>query len=253
MKLPALLTGVVSFVTTGFLIGDTQPPTPKGDPRAAALLQEGAKTRYTWSPHVQAVSGKVAWEEEGKSGSAAFRSVLHQRGGLTFSGADHAVVPDSVREHIASMIGHRAPPKAGAGTRSQPPSVIVVEDEDRGPLILTVGDPLQSTERVKDGKLVQVNRVMGGKRFTIDVMQFEPAPDGHRFYPAAFTVTWWDAVSGKKVEKQYYTTAGFYVVDGQMFPKGEKVVSDKNSKTSTLEIKYSDIHFETSQPGTAEK
>jgi hypothetical protein len=128
---------------------------------------------------------------------------------------------------------------------------IVVEDEDRGPLILTVGDPMQSTQRVKDGKLVQVNRMMGSKRFTIDVTEFEKAPDGQRVYPAAFTVTWWDAATGKKLEKQTYTTQGFYWSDGQMFPKAEKVVSEKDGKTSTLTIQYAEIKFEASRPRTA--
>jgi len=100
---------------------------------------------------------------------------------------------------------------------------------------------------------VQVNRVMGGKRSTIDVTEFEKAPDGQRLYPAAFTVTWWDATTGKKLEKQTYTTQGFYLVDGQMFPKAEKVVSEKDGGTTTLTIQYSDIKFETARPGPEPK
>jgi hypothetical protein len=82
-------------------------------------------------------------------------------------------VPEEVKDHIGSLISHRTPPAARAPKRPTPPSVIVVEDEDRGPLIMTVGDPMQSTQRVKDGRMVQVNRLMGGKRFTIDVVEFE--------------------------------------------------------------------------------
>jgi hypothetical protein len=95
--------------------------------------------------------------------------------------------------------------------------------------------------------------MMAGKRFTIDVTDFAKAPDGQRVYPAAFTVTWWDASTGKKIEKQHYTTHGFHLADGQMFPKSEKVVSEKDGKRSTLQIKYSDITFETVQSGAASK
>jgi hypothetical protein len=216
----------------------------KGDPRAEVLLQKAARTRYTWAPEAVAVSGAITWEKDGKAGAGTFRSVLRQRGGLTITPEGDAQVPTEVKEHVASMIGHRVPPAPGAAERPQPPSVIVVEDDDRGPLILTVGDPLQSTQRVKDGKLVQVNRVMGGRRFTIDVTEFARAPDNQRVYPAAFTVTWWDAATGKRTEKQSYTTQGFHVVSGQMFPRAEKVVSDKEGKTSTLEIRYSNVQFE---------
>ena len=151
------------------------------------------------------------------------------------------------------MIGHRVPPVPETAECPQPPAVIVVEDDEHGPLIMTMGDPMQSTQRVKDGKLVQVNRMMGGKRFTIDVTQFEKAPDGRRVYPAAFTVTWWDASTGKMVEKQHYASHGFYLAAGQMFPKSEKVVSEKDGKRSILEIKYSDIKFETAQSPAVSK
>lgn len=233
----------------GCLVGSCWAAEPKqgaakGDPRAEALMQEAARTRYTWSPDAVAVSGKIAWEKDGKAGAGTFRSVLRQRGGLTITPEGDTPVPAEVNEHVASMINHRVPPAPGTAERPQPPSVIVIEDDERGPLILTVGDPMQSTQRVKDGKLVQVNRVMGSRRFTIDVSEFAKTPDSLRVYPAAFTVTWWDAATGKKTEKQTFTTQGFEVVGGQMFPRAEKVVSDKDGKTSSLAIKYSDVKFE---------
>src|SRR5262249_18074317 len=55
-----------------------------GDPRAAALMEASAKSRYTWSTDVTSVSGKFSWSEDGKKGTGTFRSVLHQRGSLTF-------------------------------------------------------------------------------------------------------------------------------------------------------------------------
>ena len=251
MKLHLWMAGFVWLTGTALQAADTKDSA--GDPRAAALMKEASKTRYTWNPEMVAVSGKITWEKDGNAGAGTFRSVLRQRGGLTITADRDTQVPSDVKSHVASMIGHRVPPAPGAAQRPQPASVIVVEDEDRGPLILTVGDAMQSTQRVKDGKLVQVNRVMGGKRFTIDVTEFEKAPDGQRVFPAAFVVTWWDAASGKRVERQNFTTQGFHVVNGQMFPKSEKVVSEKDGKKSTLEIRYADIKFETAQAGAATK
>jgi hypothetical protein len=242
------MVGVVCLAGSTLQAAPTKPEAAKGDPRAAALLQEASKTRYTWSPDITVVSGKLTWEKDGKAGAGTFRSVLHKHDGLTITPEGNGQVPEEVKEHVASMINHRVAPSASAAQRPQPPAVIVVEDEERGPLILMVGDAMHSSQRVKDGKLVQVNRLMGGKRFTIDVTQFEKAPDGQRAYPSAFTVTWWDAASGKKVEQEHYTTQGFHLINGQMFPKAERVVSEKDGKTSALEIKYSDVHFET---GTA--
>jgi hypothetical protein len=239
------MVGLVWLVGPGLWAADTKPHQAKGEPRAAALLQEAAKTRYTWSPEITTVSGKIAWDKDGKSGAATFHSVLRKRGGLTFTAEGETQALPEVKEHVASMFGHRVPPVPGAAARPQPEAVIVVEDDERGPLIQVLGDALHSSQRVKDGKLVQVNRLMGGQRFTIDVTEFEKAPDGQRYYPAAFTVTWWDAATGKKREKQTYTTQGFHVIEGQMFPKAEKVVTQKGEQTSTLTLHYSSIQFET--------
>jgi len=249
MKLQFFMVGVVWLVATSLATAESRPSTP-GDPRAAALMEAASKTRYTWSPDVSVVSGKLEWEADGKSGTATFRDALHKRGGFSITPESGGEVPKDVQDHVASMIGHRIPSNPAAAKGPAPASVIVVEDEERGPLIMTVGDPMQSTQRVKDGRLVQVNRVMGGKRFTIDVTEFEKSPDS-RSYPSAFTVTWWEAPTGKKVEKQAYSTHGFQIIDGQMFPKEEKVVSEKEGKMSTLTIRYSNVKFETGRQRVA--
>jgi hypothetical protein len=226
---------------------DDKDSAAKGDPRAAALMHEAMKTRYSWSPEITAVTGKVSWELNGQAGTANFRDQLHQRNGLTFTPDNSAQVPTEVKEHVGSMISHRSPPNPKSAKRAPAPQVIVVEDDERGPLIMTVGDPMQSTQRVKDRKLVQVNRTMGGQRFTIDVSDFEESPDG-RFFASTWTVTYWDAASGKRVEKQTHTTQGFQSVDGQMFPKAEKLVTEKDGKTTTLDLRYSDVKFESGRP-----
>ena len=66
------LVGVLWLAATGLQADDSKPAPNKGDPRAAALLQEAAKTRYTWSPEVTAVSGKIAWEKDGQAGREHF-------------------------------------------------------------------------------------------------------------------------------------------------------------------------------------
>jgi hypothetical protein len=244
MKLSIGLVAVFWLIASGLSAADEKSAPAKGDQRSAALMQEAAKTRYTWSPEVFAVSGKFNWEKDGQAGSGTFRSEIHKRGGMEIKAAGDSEVPADVKDHIASMIMHRVPPAPGKPERPQPETVIVVEDDVRGPLILTIGDPMNSSQRVKDGKLVQVNRQMGTKRFTIDVTEFEKSPVAPRVYPSAFIVTWWDAATGNRLEKQTYSTQGFSTIDGQMFPKAEKVVSEKGDKTSSTVIQYSDVKFE---------
>jgi len=215
------------------------------DTRAAALMQEAFRSRYTWSPDVTAVAGKFTWStKDGQGGSGTFRSVLHQRHGFTIAAEGSVPVPPEVRDHISSLIMHRTPPAHGSEQQAGGPYAVLLEDDDRGALILSAGDPMLSSQRVKDGKIVQVNRRIGLRRFTIDVTRFEKSTDG-RYCPADITVTLWDAMTGKRLEKQVTSTRGFFVQEGQMFPKAEKIVADKAGKTSELDISYSDVKFET--------
>jgi len=96
MKRHIWILGVFWLAGTTLRADDPKPkPTPtKGDPRAAALLQEAAKTRYTWSPDVTALSGKIAWEKDGQAGLGTFRSVLRKRGGLTIPRSARIVTMD---------------------------------------------------------------------------------------------------------------------------------------------------------------
>lgn len=225
---------------------------PKGDPRAAALLKEASGNRYTWSPEVTTLSGKFTWKKDGKTVEGSFRHAFGKVHALTVNiMTDDAEVKRHLQSHLGSQISHRTPPMVNAD-RPPVPSVIVVEDDGKGPLIMPIGDALHSTVRVKDGKLVQVNRKMAGRRFTIETTAYEKTPNG-KYYPIAFTVTWWDAESGKRIEKQTFTTTGFHKSEGQIFPKAEKIVTEKDDKTSTVEIVYSDVKFETKTEKTGMK
>ena len=182
--------GIVCLLGTTLEAADTNPAPAKGDPRAASLLQEASGTRYSWSPDIAAVSGKIAWGA-GRQGRCRNISVRRE-----------PQRPDHYHR------GRHAGPRRGQGARrldDQPPRAAVSRGRQlpvaggrhrrggrgRGPLVLTVGDPMHSTQRVKDSRLVQVNRLMGGKLLHHRRHRIEKAPDGHRVFPAAFTVTWW--------------------------------------------------------------
>jgi hypothetical protein len=242
--------GMLVIILAGFGIRvlAAEPEAPKGDERAAALMAEATKNRYTWSQNVTGLSGKFVWKSGDKSVEGSFRYSFRKPRGLKLETED-AEVKEQLQSLLSSRIGHRSP---SDGPSDPVPMIIVVEDDEHGPLIMPVGDALHSTQRVKDGKLVQINRMMGGKRFTIDTTAYEKSSDG-RFFPTAFTVTWWDAKTGKRLEKQLNTTQGFYVVEGQMFPKAEKLVNEKDGKTTTVEIQYSDIKFDLDSGRSREK
>jgi hypothetical protein len=224
------------------------PAKPKGDPRAAELMRRSEETRYSWPADVARIEGRVEWTVDNASGKAGFSADL-RTGTVEVSHPDEAAAR-RIQGHLRSLITHRAAPPAPAGDRAakEPTAyAIVVEDEERGPLIMPVGDPMLSTYRVnKDGLLVQVNRTTPGSRFTIDIKDAARLADG-RYWTTAYTLTRWDPATGKRTGRTVYAAEGFHDVGGRFFPKAEKVESEGDGRTTRMELRFSDIRF-TAEP-----
>lgn len=210
---------------------------PAGDARAAALMAAAAKSRYGWPADVIGLTGKFTWKIDGRTGEGAFAADFGPRPKTAVTVGD-AAVKDEITHHIRSLIMHRAPTRG----RPAPGYAVLVEDEDRGPLIVELNNEMNSAYRVKDGRMVQVNRTVHGLRFTIDVKRFEKMSDG-RWHTTEYVVTSWEPDTGKRVSRREFTTLGFQNGDGPAFPKAERVVTHKDGKSSTLELEYSDVKF----------
>jgi hypothetical protein len=99
---------------------------------------------------------------------------------------------------LISIVQHRGPGRDPSASEN-PTSYRFTEPDDSHPLgrrIEEVGDDHESAYRVRNDQILEVNRHMGKERFTITVLENTKNAEGH-YLPRAFTVTFWDAETGK--------------------------------------------------------
>jgi hypothetical protein len=142
-----------------------------------------------------------------------------------------------VRQEIASIAGHRWPTPY---EQSDGRWTLTLSDDSANPLgqsIKVHDDPFDSGYRVRDGKISQVLRKMGPTRFTITMLDHQPAVDG-RLLPSLFTVTFWDTENDRLTRSDAYTDS-YVVVDGVTVPSYRRVVTFKDDGQSVRELSIS--------------
>ena len=168
----------------------SEQPADQAELTAPALLERARLARCTWRDFpgfkahlvVETVDFRGAGEVTvGTDGDVA----------LTGFPADFDAKP--VQGYLESLVQHRL-----ADTAADENVEYVAESKPHplGRLIRFIGDEkLQSTYRVQDDMVTEVNRVMGDLRFSIDVLDVERDAAG-KYLPRVFTVSYWDKNSG---------------------------------------------------------
>ena len=66
---------------------------------------------------------------------------------------------------------------------------------------MVLNDELHSIFRIKDNKIVQIERTTDDQRFTISVLEYSKNAEG-KYLPVSYTVNYWDLKSGDLVKSE---------------------------------------------------
>jgi hypothetical protein len=142
-----------------------------------------------------------------------------------------------LRRELGSMVGHRwhLPYEQADGANT-----LMLGPDDGNPLgrfIDVLGDRFDSSYRVLDGEISQVNRAMGRVRFSIQIQARVDGPHGASL-PAHFTVFYWDVVSGRLTRADIYRDV-YETVDGIALPASRQIISagDEGITTRRFELR----------------
>jgi hypothetical protein len=168
----------------------SEEPAAQAELSAPALLERARLARCTWRDFPGFRAHLVV---ETVDFRGAGEMTVSADGDVTLTGfpADFEAKP--VQGYLESLVGHRL-----ADTAADENVEYVAESKPHplGRLIRFIGDEkLQSTYRVRDDMVTEVNRVMGDLRFSIDVLDVERDSAG-KYLPRVFTVSYWDKGSG---------------------------------------------------------
>jgi hypothetical protein len=172
----------------------------QADPRAVAVMREVYQKRYTWSDDFPGFGADLVTQVGGKEAKGSARV-----------GKDYNVtvdLPDAeaakwAEDALASMVAHRRAVKFDTADGGYP---LAFGPDDHHPAgrLIRLNDKMNSTYRVRDGQIMQVNRAAGPKtRFTIDIAESLTTEDG-RYLPRVFTVAYFDSASGAIKQSQLF-------------------------------------------------
>ncbi len=152
------------------------------DAAATKLLSEARAARAAWK-NFPGFAAEVTVNVNGKIAKAPVEVSAQAKVKLDLADKDFAWL----KGEIASLVGHRM--VSGA---AQAPAVFADDNLNHpsGRLLRPLNEK-NSSYRVRDKQLLEVNREMGDVRFTITVLKNTQNKEG-QFLPAAFVVNTWD-------------------------------------------------------------
>ena len=204
---------------------------------AEVLLERARAHRETLSADFAGFRSKLmVWTDgEFHQGRMMFRPPITLE--VEFGDAE---VRKVVKPTVRSLLSHRMPPTRSRNRKDQ---TISYADQDSHPLgrRIFLGDKYSSSYRIREDRILEVDRNMEDSRLLITVTETESTPKGTHL-PKHFFVVTFDKESGAVQHSSAYTDA-YQEVGGEFLPKSRQIVSTSKGRTQTLRIEWSEIEL----------
>lgn len=216
-----------------------------GNPAAHELMRRAYEAAYRFPQGFEGFGASVyyARDLESWAGSVEVSSPSNVRFGDTLGGAD-----GRLGQELASIVGHRWPaPYEEADGRHR--LTLDSSEHPLGRLVRVEDDGMDSSYRVQGGHISQVNRSVGGLRFSIHIQE-RTFTGGGRALPVHFCVVYWDVTEGRVVRTDIYRD-GYIPVGGIHLPLSRRITTADDSGITTRQILLRD--HELLSEGSAER
>jgi Protein of unknown function (DUF3386) len=173
-------------------------PEAAADPEAVALFEEALKARAAWGDDFPGFAAQLSGAVDGRPFTG---SVTVRDDGSVQVEADDPVARPWLQDQLESIVMHRLVASGDRGSPSPDQERPVLrfgdsqDDHPLGRLLTFVGGRFASSYRIKDREITVVNRHIGRKNMTINVLDNDRNPEG-RLLPRSYLVQYWDATSG---------------------------------------------------------
>ncbi|RYX83134.1 DUF3386 family protein [bacterium] len=190
---------------------------PNADPKAYALLEAAHNNRQVMPVDFAGFEADLLYVDGDTSKTG---KIVYQRQGDTKITVDGLSADDNdwLQDKVLNLVGHRRGGTFAQGDGKNP--LTLGNTNSFGQLIL-LNDRMKSEYRVKDGKVTEVTRTMGGQKFTITVLDSMNA-DAGKYLANHFVVSYRDEKTGALKEVEGYRDT-YAQIDGVWLPTGRTV------------------------------
>ncbi|MBL8797068.1 MAG: DUF3386 family protein [Planctomycetia bacterium] len=166
------------------------PADAKENPDASKLLKDARNARAIWT-NFPGFTADIAVNVDGVVQKGTLQ--VSAKGEVQIEKLDKAA-ETWARRNLASTVMHRLD---NSGAKDTPCAFLDKNtDHPLGQAIRVLNDELHSSYRIKDKQILEVNRVMEGRRFSISVLENKPNEEG-KFLSVAFVVNYWNLETGE--------------------------------------------------------
>lgn len=209
------------------------------EPEAYGLLESASAKRYNIPADIKTIRGNIEYATDKGTHQAVWGYDLE--GGVfieEFSGdqADQR----QLEGVLSSIFQHRTSYDFSKGDGRHP--LAFSGNDDLIGTQIALNDPLNSTYRIKNGHVVQVDRVMGGARFVINVLEHTSALDG-RVLPRHYTVVRYKP-SSTEIETVSNVFETYQEVNGVYLPHVRESIVVRGDQITKTRLVFSDLTIE---------
>ena len=147
-------------------------------------------------------------------------------------------VRKAVKGTVRSLLSHRM---ASTRSGSSKQETVAFAEEDHHPLgrRIILGDKYDSSYRIRDNRIFEVDRNMDGTRLLITVMESQQTRSA-KSLPIHFFVTVFDKASGAINHAAAYRDA-YQLIGANYLPRSREVVTALNGQTEVLLVEWEDL------------
>ena len=238
--LPIVFSVVILLASLPILsIAESKPTAArKQEGEGRALLRNAREHREVLSSDFAGFRAelRIRLDENEHSGTILFRppNTLEVR-------LEEKEVRRSVEETLRSMIFHRMPPRRRNSSEPKRPLRLAPRDGHRLGRKVFLGDGYESSYRIRDNQILEVDRQMGDTHLVITVMENQLTPKGRQL-PRHFLVTLFDGKTGAL--KSASAVKDEYVeMEGNFLPKRRQMTRTQIGRTQNLDILLEEIEL----------
>ena len=202
------------------------------DPQARELLRDAHEHTYRWPTDLRGFTARVIYTGPEGDAMGTVRITLPSGAPITVE-VNNADAQKWIAGELAMIVGHRAGGRGFDEGDGKNTLTFGADDTHPAGRLVHLNDRFQSSYRVRDHHMWQVNRTMPGAKFTIDVTDVQQVDNSNLTY--AYTVTWFDHESGGVRSTDTYTDT-FQEYDGALLPKSHTIISQPTGG-STIETR----------------
>lgn len=152
-------------------------------------------------------------------------------------GLGDAELAKEVKRTVRSLLSHRMPSQRGDQEKTR---LGAADSHPLGRRVL-LGDKYDSSYRIRNDRILEVDRQMPGERLVITVLDTMETESG-RYLPTSFLVALFDADTGGLISASAYTDA-YQQAGPDYVPKSRRIVNAENGRTRMLQVEWIDLQL----------